>query len=237
MQKKVEEEQDVANSLKEFVKRWPKFYYFIFDFFGPVYFGGLNPKSFLHRYQDGGLVLNLGSGNRRLTPDSVNVDSCKYENVDVVADLSKLPYANESVSTIVCTEVLEHVFDIEGAVEEVYRVLRTDGYGYISIPFLYPFHTSPSDYRRWTHVGLKDLFHKFEIVEIGVRSGPFSALATQLCFITSLLLSFGNKKIYWILNYASIFIFFPIKFLDIIANRLPFAIHSSALIYCVVKKK
>ncbi len=226
-----------ATQVKEFLKRWPKFYYFIYVFLGPLYFGGLGPKKFLSLYHKDGVCLNLGSGNRRISSEVVNVDFIKYPEVDVVSDLAKLPYSDESVDSIISTEVLEHVYNMDACVDEIFRILKSGGYGYISVPLLYPFHASPSDYRRWTHVGLEDAFKDFEIVKIGVRSGPFSTLTTLLCYMTATIFSFGNEKLYWLLIYVSMFVYFPIKFIDIIVNRLPFAINSASLLYCVVRKK
>jgi SAM-dependent methyltransferase len=228
--------RQAANSLKEFFKRWPRFYYFVFDFFGPVYFGGLGSRAFLERYPLDGLCLNLGSGARRIAPGVVNIDMTTYDAVDVVADITRLPYGDSTVARIICDQVLEHVVHPKEVVGEIHRVLKPGGYAYISMPFMYPFHASPSDYQRYTHVGLRHLLKDFEVVDLGVRCGPFSTLTVYLCYFVASLLSFGNERLYWILVYATTFLFFPIKFLDVIGNHLPFAIHMAAVPYCVVRK-
>lgn len=225
------------NSLKEFFKQWPRFYYFVFDFLGPMYFGGLGSGAFLKKYSTTGICLNLGSGARRIAPTVINVDITCYEAVDVVADITKLPYENDSVDRIVCDQVLEHVHSPSAVVVEMKRVLKPGGYAYISTPFMYPFHASPSDYQRFTHVGLRELLKDFEVVELGVRCGPFSTLTTYLCYLFGSLFSFGSERLYWFLVLGSTFIFFPIKFFDIIGNRLPFAIHMASIPYCVIRKK
>jgi len=237
MQKKVEEEQDVANSLKEFVKRWPKFYYFIFDFFGPVYFGGVGPKEFIKKYPNKGKCYVLGSGTRRLFPETINIDVKAYPDVDIVADITNLPINTGEAPSVICDQALEHVRNPEKAVSEVERILIKGGYAYVSTPFLYPYHASPNDYQRWTHMGLRELFSNFEIVEVGVRCGPFSTFTVYCCYFFATLFSFGSKKLYWTLVYASTFLFFPIKFLDVIGNRLPQSINMAGVLYCVVRKK
>lgn len=228
--------KEPANNIKEFFKRWPKVYYFIFDFFSPVYFGGLSSVSFLKKYPGEGVCLNVGSGARRIAEGVTNVDIAPYDGVDVVADITTLPNKDGSVARIVCDQVLEHVLEPERVVAEMYRVLKSGGYAYVSTPFMYPFHASPSDYQRWTHAGLQHLMRDFEVVEVGVRCGPFSTLTTQLCYLVGSLFSFGNERLYWLIVYACGVPLFPIKCLDVLGNHLPFAIHMASVPYCVVRK-
>ncbi len=225
-----------GNSIKDYFKQWPDLYYFIYVFFGPVYFGGLGVKDFIKKYPTSGVRLNLGSGARRIGEGILNVDITKYVGVDIVADVTCLPFEDDSVDQIICDQVLEHVQNPSAAVAEMHRVLRSGGYAYVSVPFMYPFHASPSDFQRFTHIGLGNLFCAFTVVGVGVRSGPFSALTTYLCYLLASVCSFGSERLYWFFVYASTFIFFPIKLLDIIANRLPFAINMASVLYCVVRK-
>ena len=78
-----------------------------------------------------------------------------HKGVDVVADATDMPFEDGSVSGIVCETVLEHVKDPPGVLREMERVLEVGGLAYITTPFLYPFHSSPSDYHRWTKEGLE----------------------------------------------------------------------------------
>lgn len=229
---------DASNRLKEYFKRWPRFYYFVFDVLGPVYFGGLSPWRFLERYHTGGTCYNLGSGARVLRADVVNMDITPYPGVSLVGDICNVPLSDGAATSVVCDQVLEHVAEPARAVAEIKRVLVRGGYAYVSTPFLYPFHASPSDYQRWTHAGLRRLFERygFEVVDIGVRSGPCSALATHLSYGIASLLSCGSATLYWVLVYASLPLVFPIKCLDVLGNRLPFAVHMAAVLYCVVRR-
>ena len=90
MKKKDENEDGIRN----FFKKWPKFYYFMVYVFGPTYFGGLNSPEFIKKYNRNGKKINLGSGPRRISKDVINVDFEKFEGVDVVADITKLPFEN-----------------------------------------------------------------------------------------------------------------------------------------------
>lgn len=67
--------------------------------------------------------LNVSSGSRRFNPKMLNLGLFLGRNVDIQGDLIHLPIKDESVDTIVCTGVLEHVSDPHKAVEEIYRAL------------------------------------------------------------------------------------------------------------------
>ncbi|MFA6388978.1 MAG: methyltransferase domain-containing protein, partial [Patescibacteria group bacterium] len=218
-------------SIRNFFKRWPGFYYFIANFFGPLWFSGLSAEAFLKEYKTEGLSLNLGSGPKVFSPAVINVDVFPFSGVKVLADISKLPLCDNSVSSIILDNVIEHLLNPEAAAGEARRVLEKGGMVYVCAPFLYPFHSSPRDFHRWTKEGLIRLFADFEIVEAGVRSGPFSALTAYLCYFMALTFSLGSKKAYWLMVNLFMFLFFPLKIFDIIYSRLPQAIHLSAMIY------
>lgn len=226
-----------ASDIKQYFKRWPRFYYMIMVVFGPVLFTGLSPKAFLRRYPTTGKILNLGSGPRRIGPHVVNIDISSYQGVDLVADVCSVPLPSGSVDRIISDNVLEHVREAEMAVSEMHRLLSPGGLIYAAIPFYYPYHVSPDDYRRWTKQGLQELFAEFEIIEIGVRGGPFSALVTYLCHLTGILLSFGWRPLNSLFTNLAMFIFFPIKYIDIIFAHWPGVQDVAAVLYCVVRKK
>lgn len=62
----------------------------------------------------------------------------KYDNIQFkVGSLDRLPFGDESVDVITCTEVLEHTFPevFTRCFAEVKRVLKKDGYFVASVPF------------------------------------------------------------------------------------------------------
>ncbi len=222
---------------REFFKRWPRFYFFIATIFGPMMFCGLSAKKFLKRYPSHGRILNLGSGPRIIAPHVTNVDIHPYPGVEIVADVCNVPLPDGSVARIISDNVLEHVRDPRAAVGEMHRLLQVSGYAYIATPFLYPFHSSPSDYQRWSVEGLKELFREFETVEIGTRAGPFSALDVYLCQLTGAVFSFGSPVANSLITNLAMFVFFPVKLLDIIFNYWPGSETMAAVLYCVVRKR
>ncbi len=54
--------------------------------------------------------------------------------VDVKADLLDLPFEDNSFDVVFCNHVLEHIEDDHQAMRELYRVLRTGGWGILQVP-------------------------------------------------------------------------------------------------------
>lgn len=54
--------------------------------------------------------------------------------VDVKADVLDLPFENESFDVIICNHVLEHIVDDRKAMSELYRVMKTGGWGIFQVP-------------------------------------------------------------------------------------------------------
>jgi methionine biosynthesis protein MetW len=55
-------------------------------------------------------------------------------NVMQIEDAGRLPFEDEAFDSILCTEVLEHLFDPAGAVDEMARVLRPGGHLVVTVP-------------------------------------------------------------------------------------------------------
>ncbi len=60
----------------------------------------------------------------------------KYPEIEFsVAGIEKLPFPDETFDAIYCTEVVEHIYDTEMAVKELLRVLKKEGYLFLSVPY------------------------------------------------------------------------------------------------------
>lgn len=223
--------------LRNFFKRWPWFYYSVGTIFGPMFYCGLSAKKFLERYPRKGKILNIGSGPRILGATVTNVDIYRYAGVAIVADANAIPLPDGSVSAIISDNVLEHIAIPSLAVKEIHRLLESGGLAYVAVPFIYPFHSSPLDYQRWTKKGLIHLFHEFEMVEIGVRAGPFSALTAYINHLIAFIFSFGSPTLASFIVNLVMLVTFPIKLPDILFNHWPKAEEVAAVFYCVVRKK
>ena len=53
---------------------------------------------------------------------------------DVKADICNLPFQDNEFDVILCNHVLEHIPDDTKAIQELYRVLKKDGYGIFQVP-------------------------------------------------------------------------------------------------------
>lgn len=87
------------------------------------------------------------------------------KQADLYYDGCTFPMGDASVDTVLCNQVLEHVFNPEPFLAEMFRVLRPNGVVILTVPFLWPEHEQPYDCLRYTSFGLKDRMEKagFEI--------------------------------------------------------------------------
>jgi len=101
---------------------------------------------------------------------------------DVLGDICKIPLDDSSVDSVFCISVLEHVYDVNKAVSEIFRVLRAGGQAVVAIPFLHPYHADPHDYWRFTRDSLSLLFAQFGKIEIYPHGNRFHTLWSCLAY-------------------------------------------------------
>lgn len=226
---------NLISRLKNFFKKYSAFYNFLYYAFGGL-FVGLSAKQAIGNLEQDKLILNLGSGIKRIRPDVINVDFLPFKNVDIVADITHLPFADNSIDAVINEFVLEHVKNPEAIVVEIKRILKPGGLVYISAPFIEGFHSSPRDYQRWTKSGLIYLMKDFRLEKIGIRSGPTSALLSILNEWLAVLLSFGWRPLeqVWLMFFT--IVSSPLKLLDYFMWRLPNAENISYAFYYLGKK-
>jgi len=226
------------HAIKHFFKRWPRLYEWMVHTFAPVLFSGLTVKKYLARFPQGtGMkLINVGSGPQRLHPDVTNVDVFPFPNVDVIADGSALPFADDAFDVVCSEQVLEHVSDSSAMVRELVRIAKPGGSIFVAVPFMYPYHASPSDYTRWTVDGIRALFRGCTVKEYGLQIGPTSALLCTFAMWTAILFSFGIARLRHVLFYGLLVLLFPLKYLDLFVARIPGASTLALSVYCVIQK-
>ena len=131
-----------------------------------------------------GVVIDVGGGRH---PDYFDYfDTKAVEKIlPIDASISKidfekdpLPFANASVDTVVCANVLEHVYNYCFLAGEMHRILKPGGRLAGFVPFLIQYHPDPHDYFRYTSEALKRIFEEAGFADITIHSiggGPFSA--------------------------------------------------------------
>lgn len=140
----------------------------------PDFFVLLHLKKFIYTQiqqiiQPGMQVGDIGCGGQPLRyliescgGEYVGIDVIQndQETVDIIADISAIPLPEESFDVIVCTEVLEHSFEPQKALQELSRLLKPSGAILITTPFAYPLHEIPYDFSRITPFYIEYWFPK-----------------------------------------------------------------------------
>ena len=142
-------------------------------FLNPFYFARkalyVNIKAYSKNIK--GITLDIGCGskpymNMFLTDKYIGMDieisghNHEYSPVDIFYDGITIPFENDYFDSIVCFEVLEHVFNPDNFLKEANRVLKPDGSAIFTVPFIWDEHEQPFDYARYSSFGLKHLFEK-----------------------------------------------------------------------------
>lgn len=81
----------------------------------------------------------------------------------------KFPLKSACFDSVICSEVIEHVFDPDYFLKETNRVLKKNGRLLISAPFIWDEHEQPYDYARYSSFGLKHLLKKNNFTIISAK--------------------------------------------------------------------
>ena len=140
-----------------------------------------------------GKVLDIGCGQSpykfllNKTPstycgiDTANAKAFNYHNPDVILfDGQHILFPDDTFDAMICTEVLEHVYNFQALVDEMYRVCKPGGRGIITIPFSARYHYIPNDYFRYTPAALEKIFSAFSQVSINPRGTDVQVIASKI---------------------------------------------------------
>ncbi len=134
--------------------------------------------------------------------------------VDVYYDGRTVPYPDTSFDVVICTQVLEHADNADMLVAEAARVLRPGGKAFFSMPFMYPEHEVPYDFRRYTSFQHKRIFSKYGFQDVSIQK------------TTGFFGTFGQLFVVWVFEsikfrapvlkaLLAIFLFAPIQALSL----------------------
>lgn len=100
----------------------------------------------------GKMILDIGCGRNKL-PGAAGLDSTAHAGVDIVADLNRpLPVDSESYDVVHANQVLEHVQNLVGLMDEIWRVLKPGGMLVAHVPYFRSSwaHVDPTHVRSFT---------------------------------------------------------------------------------------
>ena len=70
------------------------------------------------------------------------------------------PFESEQFDSVLCNQVLEHVFNPDFFISEISRVLKPSGKLLLFVPFVWDEHEQPNDYARYSSFALKFMLEK-----------------------------------------------------------------------------
>jgi SAM-dependent methyltransferase len=124
------------------------------------------------------------------------------KDIDMFYDGHSLPFPDNYFDCAICTEVLEHVPDIDESLTLLKRVLKNDAQLIITLPFVWPEHEMPFDFRRFTVNGLTQKLrdHGFEINKT-YKNGNYASVIVemQIMFLHHLLYT-KNRYLNMLIN-------------------------------------
>jgi len=135
------------------------------------------------------MKLNIGCGN---SPKKgfVNLDIVKLKGVDVIHNLevSPLPFKTSSVSYILADNVFEHIQNLDGLLNEIYRISKNEAITKIIVPHFRSVGAfSDPTHKRWFTSSTFDYFQKDNPNNFYIKTN-FQIVSKKLLF------SFGDAK-------------------------------------------
>jgi ubiquinone/menaquinone biosynthesis C-methylase UbiE len=80
------------------------------------------------------------------TQSEIAPETWDYGHIDYVSDVTQIPVEDGSFDAILCTEVLEHVYDPVATIAEAARIVRPGGRLFFSAPLGAGLHQQPHHY-------------------------------------------------------------------------------------------
>ena len=98
--------------------------------------------------------------------------------IDVYYDGHVIPFENESFDSVFASDVFEHLFNLDEILDELNRVLKSEGQMLITIPFAWNEHEVPYDFARYTSFGIQSILekHGFEVVRLHKTTTGFETV-------------------------------------------------------------
>jgi SAM-dependent methyltransferase/uncharacterized protein YbaR (Trm112 family) len=180
---------------------------------------------------------SLGHGMQRLLASDaielVETDVSFGPRTKVICDAHDLPFSDESFDGVIIQAVLQYVQEPARVADEIHRVLGDDGLIYAEVPFVQ--HALEGyDFNRFTLLGLRRLFRRFEEISAGPAVGPATGLswALQFFFLSSVTGRFARAAT----KGATRLAFFWVKYIDRALIGRPGAADAACELYYLGRK-
>jgi SAM-dependent methyltransferase len=111
---------------------------------------------------------------------AVGEPAWNYRNLDSIAELDRLPFAEEVFDAALSTQTLEHLSLPQESLLELHRVLRPGGKLFLTAPMAHAEHQLPYDFFRYTSIGLRTLCERSGFKEITVT--PFGGMFVRWAY-------------------------------------------------------
>lgn len=131
------------------------------------------------------------------------------------------PFSENKFSHALCIEVLEHIFNTEVFLSEIFRCLEPNGKLILTVPWSARRHHLPYDYFRFTPEALKQLFINkgFTNIEVEARGNDFAVIFNKiLCLVQNMF--FPKRKLLTLFTLPIALILLPNLFLFFVLAHL-----------------
>ena len=151
---------------------------------------------------------------------SLEVSNDNKENLksDIYYNGRNLPFDDNTFDSVLCTEVFEHVENLDQVILELYRILKPGGKMLVTMPFICLEHEMPYDFRRFSQIGLENFMkkNKFKILLSKKLLHDFHVFFQTLNFYVYIILL--KKKTRYLKYLVYLFLSGPINLLSLIFN-------------------
>ena len=185
--------------LREYIKQQLFFPNWLGPFINPFYLARRGLANTMQGYSKflSGKLLDVGCGSKPYR-SLFYVD--EYIGLDIDSEMARtrgvadkfydghiFPFQDNEFDAILCNQVLEHVFNPDEFLSEIYRVMKPGGKMVLTVPFVWDEHEQPYDYARYSSFGLRALCEKngFKVIE-----------HEKICADASLLFQLANAYLY-----------------------------------------
>lgn len=141
------------------------------------------------------------------------------KNADFFYDGNSFPFPDKYFDSVVCNQVLEHVFTPDQFVLEISRILKAGGALLLTVPFIWDEHEQPFDYARYSSFGLKSLLNRngFDVIE---QRKTLTDVRVIFQLMNAYLYKITNTKNRYLNLIAAMFLMSPINIMGVLLSKL-----------------